>query len=120
MTVIRLPFPPGSNNLYPGRGKRFKSREYTAWIQEAGLELMAQRPRKFLAPVNVSIELHRPDDRRRDIDGLIKAPIDLLVRHSVLPDDNWKFLASVTARWAGLDRENPRAIVTVEQAGPDA
>lgn len=112
--VIRLPFPPGSNNAYPGKGKRYKSPELKVWRRAAGKLLSAQRARKFTEPVTVLIELYRPDDRLRDVDNRIKATLDLLVLHRILLDDNWRHLQSVTATWAGLDRKDPRAVVTVQ------
>lgn len=40
----------------------------------------------------------RPDKRRRDLDNLLKATSDLLVRMRVIEDDN--FCRAIVAEWA--------------------
>lgn len=97
---VTLSWPPSVNNLFlnvQGRG-RVPTKEYAAWRKSAGWELQAQRPRKFLEPVELVVELHPPTRRAFDPDGKLKAPIDLLVTHGVIPDDSIKYVRSVTAK----------------------
>jgi crossover junction endodeoxyribonuclease RusA len=99
-TRVTLSWPPSVNNLFlnvHGRG-RVPTAEYKSWRQTAGWELQAQRPRKFTGPVELVVELHPPTRRAFDPDGKLKAPIDLLVTHQVIPDDSIKFVRSVTAK----------------------
>ena len=58
------------------------------WRKTAGLEVMAQRPKKHLGPVSVAIELGAPDRRAFDIDNRSKALLDLLVMCRVIEADN--------------------------------
>lgn len=102
MTEARLvlSWPPSTNNLFiniPGRG-RVPSKEYAHWRGQAGIELKAQRPPKFAAPVEIVIELNPPSKRAFDPDGKLKSVIDLLVAHQVIADDNFNHVRSVTAR----------------------
>lgn len=59
----------------------------------------------------------KPDKRRRDIDNLIKACADLLVRHGVVSDDSE--MRSVSARWipAGQQKTACRVFVFSHQDG---
>lgn len=89
MISISLPWPPAVNNLYINAGKRrVISRRYEQWRHEAGLELIAQRPAKLTGPFCVTLLFDRPDNRKRDLDGLAKAPLDLLVAHNIVGDDS--------------------------------
>lgn len=111
-TTVNLPFPPALNNLYanvPGRG-RVKAERYVKWANAAGWDLKAARPEPVSGPVSVSILLGRPDKRKRDLDGLAKAPLDLLVKHGVISDDS--MVQSLTLTWAKVSG----CVVTVEAA----
>ena len=94
---LMLPFPVSTNNLFAGKSRRFPSRRYRAWREEAGLALAAQRPLPFFSePVEVSLHFGRPDRRRRDLDNLCKAPLDLLTEFGVLADDHLVHRLSVS------------------------
>lgn len=95
---LMLPFPPTANNLFAGRLRRFPSRAYKAWREEATRALRQQRrvPR-FAGRVRVTISLGRPDRRRRDVANYEKAPIDLLVAGGVLEDDS--LIEEMVLRW---------------------
>ena len=89
MTTITLPWPPAVNNLFVNAGKRrIKSERYKAWLTEAGWELRRQRPESVVGRFCVTITAHAPDNRVRDLDGLAKAPLDLLTTHGVIEDDH--------------------------------
>ncbi len=95
---LMLPFPVSTNNLFAGRTKRFPSRRYRAWREEAGLALAAQRPLpSFSEPVEVTLSIGKPDRRKRDLDNLFKAPLDLLVEFGVLADDH--LVHRLSAKW---------------------
>jgi Holliday junction resolvase RusA-like endonuclease len=99
--VIRLPFPPSVNNLFlNGRSGRFRSQKYDTWIQEAGTEIMRQRPSKCLGRVSLMFEFQEGQDKRkRDITNLIKAPEDLLVKHGIIEADDGTVVRKVSAAW---------------------
>ena len=101
MTVIDLPFPPSVNNLFINvkRG-RIRSQKYEDWIQEAGWLLACQRPAKCVGPVALFFEFCEPDKRKRDLDNLLKAPQDLLVKHGIIEADDCSIVRSVHASWS--------------------
>jgi Holliday junction resolvase RusA-like endonuclease len=90
---ISLPTPPSLNNLYfnvPGRG-RVKSKRYTAWQWEATAAIHQQRPEKITGHYTARLRV----PLRGDVDGKIKAVLDLLAALQITPDD--RFCMSVTA-----------------------
>jgi Holliday junction resolvase RusA-like endonuclease len=89
MIEVSLPLPPSTNNLYVSIGKRrVISPRYRAWLEAAGKELIAQKPRPVLGDYDLWLYFVWPDQRRRDLDNFIKAVSDLLVRHKLLDDDS--------------------------------
>src|SRR5579859_2740277 len=101
-TVIDLPFPPSTNNLFVnGLRGRFPSQKYADWIVEAGWELARQRPPKCVGPVRLSFEFQDGrDKRKRDVTNLLKAPEDLLVKHGVIEADDNTIVRAVEACWS--------------------
>src|SRR5690242_5465651 len=75
--TLVLPFPPSAGNLFenaPGAGK-FATKRYRQWREAAHAEILRQRPRLAIGPVEVTITLEeRPG--RHDADGLIKAVLN--------------------------------------------
>lgn len=100
MTVLTLPVPPSVNALYanvPGKG-RVKTAAYRAWLTEAGWAVRAQRPVPIVGEYELHIEVAR--NKRRDLDGYLKAPSDLLVSLGIIPDD--RHCVVLSARWADV------------------
>ena len=100
VTRLHLPFPPSVNSLFPGKVRRFKSKQYTAWIARAKEMLDGQDFTCFEHPVRVAYLFGRPDNRKRDLDNLLKAPNDFLVSHGVIGDDS--LIHRISAEWANI------------------
>lgn len=114
--VLHLPLPPGVNNLFKNaRRGRVRTDRYNAWIGEAGLKLNVQRPEHVSGPFVATMVFVRPDRRRRDLDSLAKAVLDLLVKHGVTDDDH--LCQSLLLQWsAGAPDPDGGVRVTVEAA----
>jgi crossover junction endodeoxyribonuclease RusA len=87
--LVSLPVPPSVNSLYGNapsgrRHGRYKTRRYRAWIEEAGWELLRQRPRPLIGPYSVRISLPKI---KGDPDNRIKPLLDILVSHNLTDDD---------------------------------
>lgn len=97
--VLTLPFPVSANNMFVnGLRGRFRSQKYDSWIQEAGCEIMRQRPPKTIGPVNLVLEFQEAKDKRKfDITNRIKPTEDLLVKHGIIQADDWTIVRKVTA-----------------------
>jgi len=97
-TIVDVSLPPSTNALWrTWRGRVHRSQRYNAWRESDGWELAIQRPAKVAGPVQVVIVAGKPDRRRRDVDNLGKAVLDLLVAHQVIEDDSK--VTSLAARW---------------------
>lgn len=100
--VIRLQFtalPPSVNNLFRNAGKkRVPTKEYTAWKQAAGWELVSQRPAKIEGAYSFRLLVRGHPGGRSDLSNRIKAIEDLLVSHGVVTDDRW--CASLVVDWS--------------------
>ena len=103
MTVtLVLPFPPGVNNLFATVGKRrVVSKRYAAWrtvAQYAVADRFDEKSDAVSGPFVARLSFDRPDKRRRDLDGLVKAPLDLLVSMGVIEDDH--LAQRITLEWS--------------------
>lgn len=101
--TVALPMPPSLWRLYEGKGKRQqKSKEYKSWIKEAGWLLVQQRNsggthRRILGDVSISIRAYKHGNKRRDLDNILKAPLDLLTSTHTIKDDSQ--VVSIHAQW---------------------
>lgn len=116
MTVMVLPWPPSANSLWRTvNGRVIKSKTYRDWLTLAGWDLKAQRPEAIKGRYRLTVVAIRPDQRRRDLDNLLKPISDLLKDCGVIEDDC--LAQSVMAGWS---LESPvrdgQIVVAVEPA----
>lgn len=98
MTELHLPYPPSANNLWErARHGMRKTDAYKNWLLYAASEARKQKPEAIDGPYHLSIQVKRPDKRRRDLDNLVKPISDLLVSVGVIEDDC--HCEMLTARW---------------------
>lgn len=118
--ILTLPFPPSSNGLFKNRrGGRTATDKYKSWQEEAGYMLKQQccdyrtdhQWVLFSGPVAISLHFTRPDKRKRDLDNLLKAPIDLLVKCNVIGDD--RQVEKIEASWS---QDTPGVGIVVSKA----
>jgi crossover junction endodeoxyribonuclease RusA len=114
--VIVLPWPPSVNGYWRSfRGRQIISREGRVYRETAvALVRAGQHLAIGRAPCNVSIVAWMPDARRRDVDNLLKAPLDALAHAGLYDDDSQ--IQMLTVRKAAIDRANPRIEITVVAA----
>jgi Holliday junction resolvase RusA-like endonuclease len=96
---VALPFPPSVNNLFEDTpGGRKQTKRYRDWRDAAHQQLLRQRPRLAVGPVEVTITLEeRPV--RHEADNLIKAVLDMLVEAGIIAGDHSGIVRRVTAQW---------------------
>lgn len=115
-----LPFPPSVNNLFAhapvkGRVRRFPTKGYKAWRQEAVIRILAYKHPRFTVPVVIKLELTPKDSRRRDASNYIKAVEDALVEARLIPDDDQRWVKAVIPYWENPS-SNPGVRVTIRPA----
>lgn len=89
MIQITLPFPPSINHYWRRVGnKTIISKEGRAY--RAAVEAIVQQMRldRIEEAMGVVIVANPPDARRRDLDNLLKAPLDALQAAGVYADDS--------------------------------
>ena len=107
--TLTLPWPPAVNNLFATfQNRRIPSRRYKQWLAEALAAVRAQQPARIVGSFHVRVLLDRPDRRRRDLDGLLKAPLDCLVKAGVIEDDS--LAQSIAIAWSDAEPKKPGAV----------
>lgn len=116
MSMITLPWPPSVNRYWRSVNGRVliaaAGRQY-----RMDVELVAaikNFKRHGDANVVVRINAWFPDKRRRDIDNVLKAPLDALTAAQVWDDDSQ--IVHLSIRRAGIDRAHPRLEIAIEEA----
>jgi len=99
MIRLELPLAPSTNRLWRvGRGGRmYRSAEYLAWLEEAGWMIKEQTKNQICGSYIIHISATKPDKRRRDLDNLLKATSDLLVKAKIIEDDS--DCKAIAAEW---------------------
>ena len=115
MADITLPWPPAVNNLYMNVGKRrIRSKRYDAWLADAAVMLRKQNAPAVLGRFTFFMRCSPPDRRKRDLDGLAKAPLDFLVKARVIEDDS--LAQQINLSWSLLAPVKPGYVTIVIEA----
>lgn len=64
----------------------------------------------------ICVQIYQQDRRRRDLDNQLTAILDGLVAAHALPDDSNKFIRQIEVYNCGVDKEDPRAIIRIDEA----
>lgn len=85
--LYELPWPPSVNGYWRSfRGRQIISRRGRDYRDQVQSELVGAKA--MLGRLKISICLHPPDKRRRDIDNVLKAIFDSLVHAGAMEDDS--------------------------------
>jgi hypothetical protein len=89
------------------------SAAHKAWHTEQSYKL-----KKIKTPIEkctITANFYAPDNRATDLSNKWESIGDLLVDNGILKDDNWNVIVSLHLRYCGLDKENPRAELSIEE-----
>lgn len=77
--------------------------------------LMQQMKREWFEGrrIEVVVEVWNKDARKHDLDNQLSTILDALTKAQVIPDDSQLTVTKVTAEYKGIDKEDPRAEITV-------
>lgn len=99
MIELTLPWPPSINRYYRIFRNRIlisrDGREYRKTVLEQRRNAQTET---LIGPVEVEIEAFRPDNRKRDLDNLLKAALDALTHAEIFEDDSQ--IADLRIFWA--------------------
>lgn len=87
-------------------------KRYKEWHKDASLQLLGQKP--IPTPCKLKLEFWFPDARRTDTINKAESVLDLFVDNGILPDDNCLEIPELLLIYCGIDRQNPRCIITYE------
>jgi Holliday junction resolvase RusA-like endonuclease len=89
MLEVELPYPPSINHYWRRVGpKTLISREGRRFRQRVVAILERLHVEALAGPLALEVEIHPPDNRRRDIDNLQKALLDALQHGGAYEDDS--------------------------------
>lgn len=64
--------------------------------------------------IEVIVEVWNKDRRKHDLDNQVSTILDALVKSGVLPDDSQETLYKIKAEYKGIDKEDPRVLITIK------
>ena len=101
MIELTLPWPPSINGYWRVfNGRAIISEKGRAYRKAVADQVLIQRVARHIAqPVRVVIEAYRPDNRRRDLDNLLKSSLDAITHGGVLEDDS--LIKDLRIFWSG-------------------
>jgi len=89
MLTLSLPFPPSINHYFSYyQGRPVLSKEARAYRHLVRRMASAKGVKPLMGPLAVRIEVHPPDNRRRDADNVQKSVLDALQHAGVFWDDS--------------------------------
>lgn len=88
--MLDMPWPPTGNHAYTvSRGRKILGDKGRTYRDEAVIEVKRQAKGQSVAGrISVAITAFAPDARRRDLDNLLKLPLDCLKKAGVIDDDS--------------------------------
>lgn len=66
-------------------------------------------------PCNVKCLYYMPTHRRVDLNNLLEATTDILVKYSILEDDNSNIIKAFDGSRVFYDKEHPRTVIEIER-----
>lgn len=84
---FRIPFPPSVNHYWGVHGHRRFIKKRGLQFREEVATIVENKP-KFTGRMWVKLVVHPPDNRKRDLDNLLKATLDALEKAGLYKDDN--------------------------------
>lgn len=85
---------------------------YLQYERDAGW-FLKKIPQPISEPVNVKCVFYRDSERKVDLNNLLEAITDILVKYKILVDDNFKIIAAHDGSRVYVDREKPRTEIEI-------
>lgn len=102
-----------NNKIFVKRGPRtflIPHPNYTAWHEEQSW--MLKKYKGIRTTSKIKAEFWLPDNRKTDLSNKIESVMDLLVDNGIIEDDSWQIISDLHLIANGIDKENPRVVIT--------
>lgn len=114
--------PPISVNRMYVPSKRYgmvKSKKYRNWIEQ-NIELVKsiEKPKNFPIDLEVTVFIGRGFTDKSDIDNVLKAVADLLVKSEIIPDDNINYIRKCEAKFMDYWKKTSPATTVITIVEP--
>lgn len=111
----RIPSKKNSKQWIFRGGRKFlvPSANYSAWHEEKLWELKQYKVKNPITRCKIEILIFFPDNIKSDLTNKAESLMDLLVDYGILEDDNHKICYDLRLVSGGVDKDNPRAIITI-------
>lgn len=86
---------------------------YLQYERDAGW-FLKKIPQPISEPVNVKCVFYRDSERKVDLNNLLEAITDILVRYKVILDDNYRIVAGHDGSRVLVDKDRPRTEIYIE------
>lgn len=113
----RIPSKKNSRCLFVrgGRIVNIPSKAYSEWHKSATLQLKSNPTPLLITQIGLlQLTFFAPDRRGTDLTNKAESIMDLLVDNKVLADDNWWVVGNINLRLGGVDKENPRCEILID------
>lgn len=99
MIEITLPWPPSLNTYWRQfNGRAILSEKGRQYRRAVMVLCLQQKIETITAPIKVEILAYRPDNRKRDLDNLLKAALDGMAKGMIYEDDSQ--IRDLNIKWA--------------------
>lgn len=88
------------------------SPQYKKYEKECA-EYLPKLDKPIEEPIRLECAFYMPTRRPCDLTNLLQAICDVLVKHKVIADDNYKVVEAVDGSRVFYDKENPRTEITI-------
>lgn len=99
-------------NRYTGKPFITSSKKHKEWHRKAIAQLDDISP--VLELKRLSMTFYSATRRKSDLTNRADSVQDLLVDAGILEDDNWFVIPKLELNFGGVDKENPRVVVSFE------
>lgn len=72
-------------------------------------------PDQIQYPCKIDIVIYEPNYTRRDLDNQATSILDALKISEIIEDDDYKHIDSMSVRYGGVDKKNPRAEIVIQE-----
>lgn len=83
------------------------------WKQNVALQL--SKFEHVSGQVRIGIKFYNKDQRKRDLDNMTTSVLDALKNSNIIEDDNCFIVTELHSYFGGIDKNNPRAEILIEQ-----